>query len=134
MLTTDTLGNAIENSIWAIAFFAIAIGLGRVLPDFNGPMRLLLATTIIGIAGYLIFLMTVDVPMYLSRWRARLADGGRLLTPLEGLRDPSTRWVVTHDLAAWKDEIAWMTLYFSAVVWASLALCAFYALDGRLAH
>jgi hypothetical protein len=39
---------------------------------------------------------------------------------------------VTHDLAEWKDEIAWMSLYFSAAVWASLALCVFYALEHHL--
>ena len=39
---------------------------------------------------------------------------------------------MTHSLAEWKDEIAWMSLYFSAAVWASLALCAFYALDNDL--
>ena len=44
----------------------------------------------------------------------------------------STRWVVTHDLAEWKDEIAWMSLYFSAAVWASLALCVFYSLGDHL--
>ena len=84
---------------------------------------------IIGIVGYLAFLVTVDVPMYLSRWRAGHADGGKLLGLLEGLRDVSTRWVVTHDIAHWKGELAWMSLYFSAAVWASLALCAVYALD-----
>jgi hypothetical protein len=70
--------------------------------------------------------------MYLSRWRAQVADGSQLLRPLEGLRDVSTRWVVTHDLAEWKDEIAWMSLYFSAAVWASLALCVFYSLEDHL--
>jgi hypothetical protein len=128
VLTTNYLGNAIENSIWAVAFFAVGIGLCRLLPDFDGPVRIVLALAIIGIAGYLTFLMTVDVPMYLNRWRARVADGGKLLRPLDGLRDVSTRWVVTHDLAAWKDEMPWMSLYFSAAVWASLALCVFYAL------
>ena len=44
----------------------------------------------------------------------------------------STRWVVTHDLAEWKDEIAWMSLYFSLAVWASLALCVFYSLQDDL--
>src|SRR6202042_1826437 len=78
------------------------------------------------------FLMTVDVPMYLSRWRAGLADGSKPMRPLEGLRDVSTRWVVTHDLAEWKDEIAWMSLYFSMAVWASLALCVFYSLEHQL--
>src|SRR5215472_15627844 len=132
VLTTNYLGNAIENSIWAVVFFAIGVGLCRLLADFDGPVRVILAVAIVGIAGYLTFLMTVDVPMYLRRWRAKAADGGRHLGPLEGLRDASTRWVVTHDLAEWKDEIAWMSLYFSAAVWASLALCVFYALEIHL--
>jgi hypothetical protein len=39
---------------------------------------------------------------------------------------------VTHDLAEWKGEIAWMSLYFSLAVWSSLALCVFYALENHL--
>ena len=39
---------------------------------------------------------------------------------------------MTHDLAEWKDEIPWMSLYFSGAVWASLALCVFYALENHL--
>jgi hypothetical protein len=132
VLTTNFLGNAIENSIWAVAFFVVGIGLCRLLPEFDGPVRVALAIAICGIAGYLAFLMTIDVPMYLGRWRAEVADGSRFLRPLEGLRDASTRWVVTHDLAEWKDEIAWMSLYFSAAVWASLALCVIYSLEDQL--
>jgi hypothetical protein len=132
VLTTHYLGNAIENSIWAVAFFAVGIGLCRLLPEFDGLVRIVLAGTIVGIAGYLAFLMTVDVPMYLTRWRAEAADGSKRLRPLEGLRDVSRRWVVTHDFAEWKDEIAWMSLYFSAAVWASLALCVCYSLEDHL--
>jgi len=127
VLTTNYLFNAIENSIWAVAFLAIGIGLGRLLPAVDGAVLVVLVVAIVGIAGYLAFLVTVDVPMYLGRWRAKLADGGRHLGPLEGLRDVCTRWIVTHDLAEWKDEIAWMSLYFSGAVWASLALCVVYA-------
>jgi hypothetical protein len=134
VLTTNYLGNAIENSIWAVAFFVAGIGLCRLLPEFDGPVRVVLAIAIIGIAGYLAFLMTIDVPMYLTRWRAEVADGSKPLRPLEGLRDASMRWVVTHDLAEWKDEIAWMSLYFSAAVWASLALCVCCSLVGHLPH
>src|SRR6266566_1531450 len=132
VLTTHYLGNAIENSLWAVAFFIIGAGLCRLLPEFHGAVRLMLAIAIAGIAGFLAFLMTIDVPMYLNRWRTGDADGDKRLTPREGLRDVSTRWVVTHDLAEWKDEIAWMSLYFSAAVWASLALCVFYALEHHL--
>src|SRR6202163_2370617 len=76
--------------------------------------------------------MNNDVPMYLIRWRADVAVGSKRMRPLEGLRDVSTRWIVTHDLAEWKDEIAWMSLYFSAAVWASLALCVCYSLEDHL--
>jgi hypothetical protein len=134
VLTKHYLGNAIENSIWAVAFFIVGIGLGRLLPEFDGEVRVVLVVTIIGIAGYLAFLMTVDVPMYLNRWRTEIGDGSRLMKPLEGLRDVSTRWIVTHDLAEWKEEIAWMSLYFSAAVWASLALCVCYSLEDYLPH
>src|ERR1700687_4352688 len=134
VLTTNYLGNAIENSIWAASFFVVGIGLCRLLPEFDGPVRVVLTIAITGIALYLAFLMTIDVPMYLSRWRAEVAVGAKPLGPLEGLRDVSTRWVVTHDLAEWKDEIAWMSLYFSAAVWASLALCVLYSLEDHLPH
>jgi hypothetical protein len=140
VLTKNYLGNAIENSIWAVAFFIVGIGLCRLLPEFDGRVAAVLVLTIIGIAGYLVFLATIDVPMYLTRWRAmradmyadKRADRIGLLSPLEGLWDASVRWVVTHDIAEWKDEIVWMSLYFSAAVWSSLALCGFYAFADHL--
>jgi hypothetical protein len=132
VVTTNYLYNAIENSIWAVAFFIAGIGLCRMLPEFDGAVRVVLAISAVGIAVYLAFLMTVDVPMYLKRWRADVAGGNRGLRPLEGLRDVSMRWVVTHDLSEWREEIAWMSLYFSAAVWASLALCVFYAIEGHI--
>jgi len=110
VLTTNYLGSAIENSIWAVAFFIVGVGLCRLLPEFDGPARAVLVIAIIGIAGYLAFLMTIDVPMYLGRWWAEVGEGNRRLGPLEGLRDVSTRWVVTHEFAQWKGEIVWMSL------------------------
>ncbi|KAH2775433.1 hypothetical protein KXW38_002278, partial [Aspergillus fumigatus] len=126
------LYNAIENSLWAVAFFLVGIGLCRLLPEFHGTALIVLVLSIAGIVAYLVFLVAVDVPMYLSRWRAGLTDGSKLLGLLEGLRDVSTRWVRTHDIAHWKGEIAWMSLYFTGAVWASLALCVLYASAGEL--
>jgi len=132
VLTTKYLHNAIENSIWAVVFFIIGVGLCRLLPEFDGVVRAMLIVSIVGIACYLAFLMTVDVPMYMNRWRADRAGGNSLLRPLEGLRDVRTRWIVTHDIAEWREEIAWMSLYFSLAVWSSLALCVFYSLEDHL--
>jgi hypothetical protein len=132
VLTRNYVCHAIENSIWGVAFVIIAVGLCRLLPEFDGVVRVVLVVAIFGIAGYLAFLATIDVPMYLTRWRADVASGGRLLKLLEGLRDVSVRWVVTHDMAEWKDEIPWMSLYFSGAVWASLALCVCYSFESYL--
>jgi hypothetical protein len=132
VLTTSYRAHAIENSIWAAAFLVVGIGVCRLLPEFEGVPRLALVVAIAGIAGYLAFLIAIDIPMYLSRWHDGLARGSKALGPLEGLHDASTRWVVTHDLAQWRDEIPWMSLYFTAAVWASLALCLVYSLGDHL--
>lgn len=128
VMTRNYLGNAIENSIWALCFLIIGVALCRLLPEFDGAVRAILVLAIVSIVGYLAFLMTVDVPMYFRRWRDNLAGGGDRLRLLEGLRDTRTRWVVTHDAAEWKGEMAWMSLYFSGAVWGSLGLCAFYSI------
>ena len=132
VLTKKYWANALENSLWAVAFFIVGLGLFRLLPEFEGAVRAVLVVSIVGIAFYLAFLVTVDVPMYLKRWRAELASGFKPLRPMEGLRDVNRRWVVTHDISEWREEMPWMALYFSAAVWASLALCVAFSLEREL--
>src|ERR1700732_3258412 len=57
VLTTNYWGNAIENSIWAVAFFIVGIGLCRLLPEFDGRVRPVLGLAIIGVAAYLALIM-----------------------------------------------------------------------------
>jgi hypothetical protein len=125
VITTNYLGNAVENSLWAVAFTLIAVALLRLLTEFHGLARVVIGTMMAGVACYVAFLVTVDVPMYLARWRVDVASGKEFLGIFAGLYDVGTRWAVTHDLAHWREEIAWMSLYFSVAVWSSLALCGF---------
>src|SRR5262245_64876855 len=67
VLTTNYLANAIENSIWAVGFLLVGIGLCRLLPEFEGLVRLAIIGAILGIAAYLTFLIAIDVPMYVRR-------------------------------------------------------------------
>ena len=39
VVTTNYLGNAIENSIWAVAFFIVGVGICRLMPEFDGGLR-----------------------------------------------------------------------------------------------
>lgn len=132
VITTNYLGNAIENSLWAVSFLLIAVALARLLPEFRGLARIAIAVTIAGVTAYLAFLTVVDVPMYYARWLEDAADSKPLFDIIAGLHDVGTRWTVTQDFAHWKDEMAWMGLYFSVAVWSSLALCSFDLIKHRL--
>jgi hypothetical protein len=123
VITTSYLGNTVENSIWALTFLLVAGAVVRLMMEFHGLVRWAMGAALAGIAGYLAFLVFIDVPMYFGRWQIDLASGKQLLGILGGLHDVSTRWIVSHDVARWHEEIAWMSLYFSAAVWSSLALC-----------
>jgi hypothetical protein len=125
VISTDFLGSVVENSLWAVTFLLIAIALTRLHFAFRGVAQLVIAATAAGVAGYVIFMATIDVPMYAARWQADAASGKQLLGLLAGLHDVAARWVVTRDFARWQDEIPWMSLYFSVAVWTSLALGGF---------
>src|SRR3954452_11231327 len=75
VITTSYFGNTIENSIWAITFLLIAAALVRLMTDFHGAMRWAIGATVAGIACYLAFLVTIDVPMYFARWQVDQASG-----------------------------------------------------------
>lgn len=132
VITTNYLGNAFENSLWAMTFLLIASGLLLLLRKFRGVVRLAIGSAIIGITAYAAFMFTVDVPMYFSRWQADVANGREYFGFFAGLYDASTRWIVTHDIAEWQDEITWMSLYFSLAVWTSLALGGFALVEDEL--
>ena len=125
VVTTSYLGNTVENSIWAAAFLLIGVALVRLMMEFHSLARIALGLSLAGVVVYVGFLLTVDVPMYFERWEMDMAAGKPLLGLVAGIHDASTRWIVTHDIAHWSDEIAWMSLYFSAAVWSSLMLCGF---------
>jgi len=125
VVTTDYLGNVLENSLWTAAFLLVAAALLDLAGRFRGMVRLAIMAAVAGIGGYALFMCTVDLPMYFVRWQAQLASGKEFFGFASGLHDVTTRWIVTHDFARWKGEIAWMSLYFSAAVWTSLLLASF---------
>jgi hypothetical protein len=125
VISTNFLGNVLENSLWTVAFTLVAVALVRLAMSFRGIAQWIIAMTAVGAAGYVLFMSMVDVPMYVLRWQAQLAAGQHLLGFFAGLRDLTSRWVVTHSFAQWHDEILWMSLYFSVAVWASLMLGGF---------
>lgn len=122
VITLSHLGHAIEESLWAITFTGVGISLGVAAPLLDGVWSTVGYAGAAFCAGYVVFMATVDVPMYVRRWRASLAAGERRLGFAEGLADAIGRRVVTRDWVIWKPEVAWLTGYFTGAVWLSLAM------------
>jgi hypothetical protein len=122
VLTTSYLGNAIEESIWALTAMMVITGFIALWPRCGAAYRPFVAVALaLGIA-YVTFMVTVDVPMYVSRWLADEANGREYLSLGQGFLDVGSRWTVTYAWEEWRTEIPWMSLYFSVGVWCSMAL------------
>ena len=122
VISTNFLGNVLENSLWTATFVLIGDRdepadrkLSRPGPIYHRDhcrrhrrLRVLhvhhrRADVFCAVAG-------------------GIAAGHQTLGLLAGLHDVATRWVVTHSFAQWRNEIPWMSLYFSVAVWTSLML------------
>lgn len=134
VITTDYLGNVCENSLWTLSFALIGIALLQVAGGFRGTVKYVFTAAAVGMAAYVVFMCTVDLPIYFARWQADLASGKSYFGLFSGLHDVATRWIVTHDIKHWDGEIAWMSLYFSMAVWSSLLLASFPLLRPLLAR
>jgi hypothetical protein len=122
VLTTSYIGNAIEESTWALAAFLLIVSFAVLRSRCQAAYRPLVNAALVLGAAYFAFMCIVDIPMYTSRWLADEANGREYLSLRQGLWDVGSRWVVTHSWDHWHAEIPWMTLYFSVGVWCSLAL------------
>lgn len=69
---------------------------------------------------FVAFMLTVDVPMYVERWRMDESQGTEYLTFREGLLDSLSCNEFSRDWDTWAEEVPWMSMYFSLCVWASV--------------
>ena len=107
VLTLNFMGNIIEESLWTASFFIISITM-----FIKGKYDLFIGTML-----YVMFMVYVDVPMYISRLGSL-----HTMTIYEGFIDCNLRREVTWDFNHWKEEIPWQTAYFTFAVWTSLYL------------
>ncbi len=130
VLTTAYIGNAIEESTWALAAFLLIVSFGAMWSRCKAAYRPLVTAALVLGAAYLTFMCVVDIPMYTSRWLADEANGREYLSLSQGFLDVGSRRIVTHSWDHWHAEIPWMSLYFSVGVWCSLALIHAPRFDG----
>ncbi|HYJ17998.1 MAG TPA: hypothetical protein VEW72_02365, partial [Burkholderiales bacterium] len=121
VVTSNYLLHAIENSLWTLAALLGLAGFLSLRPQAGvGTARFLEAACACA-GGYVAYMLAVDVPMYITRWRTEAAGDGSL--PLaEGLRTLVERCIVEPRWEAWQHDVSWLTLYFTVAVWISIAL------------
>lgn len=122
VLTTANIGHTVEETLWGISAALLVISLIVVGPRCSREQRRMLNLICITGIAYVAYMFLVDVPMYWSRWLADEAANRSYMTFAQGLHDTSTRWAVSHHWDDWKNEVVWMSIYFSVAVWLSIAL------------
>jgi hypothetical protein len=121
VLTRNHLGHAIEESLWAFTFAMVGVALVLSASSATGHWVWVTRSGGVLCALYVSFMVTVDVPMYVRRWRSGDFDDQRL-SLADGWSDALHRRVVTRDWQIWKPEVAWLSGYFSGAVWISLGM------------
>lgn len=128
IITTDPSWNALEESIWslfaitklliyAILYFII---IGIKLPTFQTSMvKTAIPFIFIGLLSYVGFMLIVDVPMYMKRAKKH---NGKYLSFIQGLKDLLKCKKVTLSYQTWKEEIPWLTMYFTITIWFSFGI------------
>ena len=128
VITKDTLWNALEESTWtvfALIFIYIYGSIFKKVYNVNAKNKKLLMISkispiiIILFIFYIIFMVNIDIPMYI---RHSKEYKGKILNLMDGLKELSICKKTTSLLKYWKDDIPWMSGYFTIAVWFSIYL------------
>jgi hypothetical protein len=120
--TLNNIGHAIEELLWSIMVGLVAVALVLYWRHTAEALPMWIPIGLIACAGTAALILTVDIPLYITRWRIGKRAGLRYLRIVEGLKDAVVRRRVTQTRDAWREEVLWMSLYFSAGVWVSLGI------------
>ena len=120
--TLNHIGHAIEELLWSVMVGLVAAGLVVYWKHTAGALPIWVPIGLIACAGTAILILMVDIPLYITRWRIGKRAGLRYLRIIEGLKDAVVRRRVTQRSDDWRQEVLWMSLYFSAGVWVSLGI------------
>jgi hypothetical protein len=130
VITKHQIFNSLEEFIWMISFFIFAICFIIIYNDTcklsSGSNNLslqnfLLLFSFISII-FVIYMFTVDIPMYYRRWTEAIQRGDTFLSISDGFNDIFHCKIISNSFIYWKEDIIWMTPYFTGGVWLSLYL------------
>jgi len=122
ILTLNHITQAVESLLWAAAFSWLAALLAIIAMDTHGVVHALAIAGVVGSGAFVSYVIVIDIPMYLRRFRHGKATGQRYLSLGQGARDAWTRREQSHSWETWRDDALWLTPYFSVGAWFSMCL------------
>ena len=129
-LSTNQFWNMLEESTWAFSAFIITIvSIVLLFKEKNLTIRKFLIVTIIATICYEIFMVKVDIPMYIKR-------SNNITTNAKGffsqLYDMYNCKIVSKSNKYWDEEMPWLTGYFTFGSWLAIALVMWYQSNRKL--
>ena len=125
VLTTNNVGHVVEESLWTFSAVLLVASLISLWPYISRSIRYVFFGGIGFGMAYIMFMSTVDVPMYYVRWQTELAQNKDYLSISQGIIDATRHCIVSGQWEVWRAEIPWMSLYFSVSVWLSILMTHF---------
>lgn len=122
ILTLNHITQAVESLLWAAGFSWMAALLAIIAMDTGGLVQVLAIAGVLGSLAFVTYAISVDIPLYLRRFRDGRRAGQRYLSITEGARDAWERRELSHSWDRWRDDALWLTPYFSVGAWLSMAL------------
>ena len=122
ILTLNHVTQAVESLLWAIGFSWMAALLAIIAMDTSGVIQSLAVAGAVGSMVFVTYVVVVDIPLYLRRFRQGKTMGRQYLSIGQGARDAWGRREISHSWDSWRDDALWLTPYFSIGAWFSMAL------------
>jgi hypothetical protein len=122
ILTLNHVTQAVESLLWAAGFSWMAALLAIIAMDTSGAFRFLAITGALGSMAFVTYVVAIDIPLYLRRFRNGRVSGQQYLSITQGARDAWGRREISHSWDRWRDDAMWLTPYFSIGAWFSMAL------------
>jgi hypothetical protein len=125
IITTDPSYNALEESLWTvfgISKIILYIIIYYYIGFNNSYLRYTIPIIIVCVLVYTLFMITVDVPMYIQNAKTH---NGKYNSLGDGILK-LCKCNFTKKLDKWKEDIPWLSGYFTFAVWFSIGLFIFY--------
>ncbi|MEM6581186.1 MAG: hypothetical protein AAF699_07940 [Pseudomonadota bacterium] len=122
ILTLNHITQAVEELLWAAGLSWMAALLMIVAMNSEGILQTLAGAGILVSLVFVAYVLILDVPMYVKRFRHSRGAGHKVLSITEGIQDARDRREHKLDWKHWQDDALWLTPYFSIGVWISMGM------------